>query len=67
MPPEAIDHQRRNEERKSPFEVVSKKGKGRITESGRIGLALLDEVLQLIQFRRVHGGKTEDELTYKLL
>jgi hypothetical protein len=37
-----------------PFEVVAEEGEGRVGENGGIGLALLDELLQLVQLRGVH-------------
>ncbi len=37
-----------------PLDVVAEEGEGRIIENGGIGLALLDELLQLVQIRRVH-------------
>jgi hypothetical protein len=37
-----------------PFKVIAEEGEGRVGENGGIGLALLDELLQLVQLRGVH-------------
>lgn len=39
-------------------EVVAEERERRIVEKGGIGLALLDELLQLVQFRRLHFSLT---------
>ena len=37
-----------------PFEVVAEEGERRIGEDGGIGLALLDELLELVQLGLLH-------------
>lgn len=37
-----------------PVEVVAEEGEGRVGENGGISFALFDEMLQLVQLRRVH-------------
>ena len=41
-----------------PVKVIAEERERRIVEKGGIGLALLDELLQLVQFRRLHFSLT---------